>query len=159
MTNISKNRIVELMLQFIPVNQRGARRRICLITVIQFILHKLKTGCQWRFLYADIEGVRPAFCWQTVYRYFRLWVQSGAWEQLFYTLRNNNLNQTQLSVLNLDGTQRLYFRMPPLRGLVVLFLLYFLLTCRPAGALLLTFRPAGALLLTFRPAGALCGGL
>lgn len=105
MTNISKNRIAELMLQFIPVNQRGARRRICMITVIQFILHKLKTGCQWRLLYADIEGVRPPFSWQTVYRYFRIWVQSGAWQQLFYALRNNNLNKTQLSVLNLDGTQ------------------------------------------------------
>jgi transposase len=74
MINRSKNQIAELLLQFIPVNQPGARRRICLITVMQFILHKLKTGCQWRLLYADIDGVRPAFSWQTVYRYFRLWV-------------------------------------------------------------------------------------
>ena len=58
LTKISKEQIETLILPLLPKNKRGFKSRFNPIAIIQSIIHKLKTGCQWRNLFADIEGVK-----------------------------------------------------------------------------------------------------
>jgi putative transposase len=59
----------------------GAPRRVDLRAVVDAIFYKLRTGCQWRYLPADLPN------WVTVYYYFRKWGDDGTWERINTALR------------------------------------------------------------------------
>jgi transposase len=66
---------------------RGARhaegrpRKYPLRRVVDAVLYVVKTGCQWRQMPTDFPP------WQTVYQQFRAWRESGVWERVGSTLR------------------------------------------------------------------------
>jgi putative transposase len=62
--------------QFFPACKRGRPRKWELWLIVNAILYVTRTGCQWRML---PDSFPP---WQTVYGYFRRWIQAGVWEQL-----------------------------------------------------------------------------
>src|SRR5512133_973545 len=49
--------------------------------IVNAILYVLRTGCQWRALPHDLPP------WGTVWWYFRQWRDTGVWEQINTTLR------------------------------------------------------------------------
>ncbi len=105
--NITKNQIQELILPFIPKNKRGFSSGFDMGDVFKCILHKLKTGCQWKNIFVDIEGFKPPFSWNTVYYFYRKWVKENVFETIFSTfleLQEGKINQENL---NLDGTHSL----------------------------------------------------
>ena len=57
-------------------NSTGAPRKHSWRTILNAMFYVVKNGCVWRALPHDF----PA--WQTVYHYFRLFRQTGRWEQL-----------------------------------------------------------------------------
>lgn len=67
---------------YVPAARPGGRpRTINVREVVNAIFYLLRTGCAWRLLPHDFPR------WQTVYGYFRKWVQSGIWEQVHTRLR------------------------------------------------------------------------
>jgi transposase len=59
----------------------GRPRKYPLRRVVDAVLYVVKTGCQWRQMPTDFPP------WQTVYQQFRAWRESGVWERVGSTLR------------------------------------------------------------------------
>lgn len=59
-----------------PEKPVGKDREVDLRDVLNAIFYRADNGVKWRSLPCDF----PA--WQTVYGYFRLWVNLGIWEQI-----------------------------------------------------------------------------
>lgn len=54
----------------------GRPREVDLREILNAIFYKVDNGVKWRNLPGDLPT------WQTVYSYYRLWVQWGVWEQI-----------------------------------------------------------------------------
>ena len=54
-TNLQKELIEKCVLCFIPKNKRGFSSQFEMVDIFKCIVHKLKTGCQWSFLFIDLE--------------------------------------------------------------------------------------------------------
>ena len=59
----------------------GRPRKYELRRVVDAMLYVVKTGCQWRQMPVNFPP------WQSVYQQFRLWRDSGVWERVGKTLR------------------------------------------------------------------------
>jgi len=105
--NVTKVEMEEYILPFIPKNKRGFSCRFDTGDIFKCIIHKLKTGCQWKFLFIDIESVKPPFSWQTVYYYYRKWCKEGVFESMFSVYLQIQKDKLDTEKLNLDGTQSL----------------------------------------------------
>ena len=67
-----------------PRGQRhagGRPRKHELRRVVEALLYVVKTGCQWRQLPSNFPP------WKTVHEHFRAWRDSGVWERVGKTLR------------------------------------------------------------------------
>ena len=72
----------QLAERLFPVDKLGGRRRTTnLREVVNGIRYMLRTGCAWRLLPHEFPP------WQTVYRYFRYWMQSGVWQAIHTRVR------------------------------------------------------------------------
>lgn len=106
-TNLTKEQIENCILPFIPRNKRGFSSRFAMSDIFRCIVHKLKTGCQWKFLFVDIECLKPPFSWQTVYYYYRRWCNQNVFEIMFLTFLEIQRDKLDTEKLNLDGTHSL----------------------------------------------------
>ena len=59
----------------------GRPRKYELRRVVDAMLYVVKTGCQWRQLPGDLPP------WRSVHQQFRAWRDSGTWERIGKTLR------------------------------------------------------------------------
>ena len=71
--------------------------------VIQAILYRLKTGCQWRELPMK-QFFRVKYKWQSVYYHFQKWSKEGSWEKVWNLLLERHKNKLDMSSIQLDGT-------------------------------------------------------
>jgi len=106
-TNLQKELIETCILCFIPKNKRGFPCGFDMADIFRCIVHKLKTGCQWSFLFIDIEDCKPPFSWQTVYYYYRKWSEMGVFKEMFDTYLEIQKDKLDTEKLNLDGTHTL----------------------------------------------------
>lgn len=106
-TNLNKEQIQNCILPLIPKNKRGFSSVFDMVDIFICIVHKLKTGCQWKFLFVDIECIKPHFSWQTVYYYYRKWCKEGVFERMFHSILQMQKDKLDTEKLNLDGTQSL----------------------------------------------------
>ncbi len=106
-TNLTKVEIENLILPFIPENKRGFKSSFNKVDIFKCIVHKLKTGCQWSFLFVDLECVKVPFSWQTVYYYYRKWCDYGVFEQMWEVYKSVLRDHLDTEKLNLDGTHSL----------------------------------------------------
>jgi len=60
---------------------RGRRRQSDTRAVVNALLYRLRTGCQWRLLPREYPD------WRLVYYYFTQWARTGTLEQVQATLR------------------------------------------------------------------------
>ncbi len=65
----------------IPVYTWGRPRKLSMRAVVNAILYRLVTGCQWRMLPKDYPNHN------SVYHHFRRWSLDGVWEQINTVLR------------------------------------------------------------------------
>ena len=59
-----------------PAKHGGRHREHQMIRIINAIIYKVKTGCQWRLLPNDYPP------WRTVYEYFRNWSLDDTWQKI-----------------------------------------------------------------------------
>ena len=107
LTNVTKVEIESCIIPFIPKNKRRFPSRFEYSDIIKCIIHKLKTGCQWSFLFVDIECCKPPFSWQTVYYYYRKWCKMYVFKAMFETYLEVQKDKLDTEKLNLDGTHSL----------------------------------------------------
>ena len=54
--NLTKEQIENSILPSIVKNKKGFSSGFEMTDIFKSIVHKLKTGCQWKFLFVDIES-------------------------------------------------------------------------------------------------------
>ena len=106
-TNLTKEQIQNCILPLIPKNKRGFSSVFDMVDIFLCIVHKLKTGCQWKFLFVDIECIKPPFSWQTVYYFYRKWCKYAVFETMFENVLQMQKDKLDMEKLNLDGTHSL----------------------------------------------------
>jgi hypothetical protein len=86
--------------------QRGFECKIPLYKTFNYILYKLRTGCQWEFFPMDTDdhGV-PEATYQVPYYHFRKWSRDGSLQRLFDASIVTIRGELNLSEINLDGSQ------------------------------------------------------
>jgi transposase len=92
------------ILPLIPKNKRGFSSKHDPVIILQCIIHKLKTGCQWRYLFVELEGFTAPFSWELVYYYFRKWLKAGVFEKAFEIIIADKKDDLMSNNLYLDGT-------------------------------------------------------
>lgn len=85
---------------FLPNESKQGRPRRDLKPVVEGILWIIRTGAPWRDL-PDKYGP-----WQTVYRWFRQWIDKGLWRLMFRKLQESRerTNKIDWELHHLDGT-------------------------------------------------------
>lgn len=71
--------------------------------VVEAILYRLKTGCQWRQLPMK-QFFRGKYRWQSVYHHFQKWCKDGSWQRIWQVLLYKYKHLLDMSSIQLDGT-------------------------------------------------------
>jgi len=71
--------------------------------VVEAILYRLKTGCQWRLLPMK-QFFRIKYRWQSVYHHFQKWSKDGSWQQVWQCALQKYKHLLDMSSIQLDGT-------------------------------------------------------
>ena len=77
--------------------------KVELYQVIQAILYRLKTGCQWRELPMK-QFFRVKYRWQSVFYHYQKWCKDGSWERIWQYLLHKYRSLLDMSSIQLDGT-------------------------------------------------------
>lgn len=85
--------------------KRGYECKIPLYKVFNYIVYKLRTGCQWEFLPIDktADGV-PEVSYQVPSYHFRKWSRDGSLQRLFDASIMTIQGELNLSEINVDGS-------------------------------------------------------
>jgi len=94
-------------LEIIPhlsVAKRGFKTKSCLAEIVNCILYKLKTGCQWEFLPVQSLFSEVVLHYKTVFGHFRKWCKDGSWKQTWINLLSAKKSYLDLSSASIDGS-------------------------------------------------------
>lgn len=101
---LDKATIQQWLLPHLSIGERGSACRVDLTEVVEAILHRLKSGCQWRQLPVKQFFTSNPLTWQGVYYHFNKWVDDGSWVKVWVNLLASNRSTLDLSSLQLDGS-------------------------------------------------------
>lgn len=94
-------------LEIIPhlsIAKRGFKTKSCLIEIVNCILYKLKTGCQWYLLPVKSLFSEVVLHYKTVFGHFRKWSKDGSWKQAWINLLHDKKSHLDLSSVSIDGS-------------------------------------------------------
>jgi transposase len=91
--------------------KRGFETKSKLEEVINAILYKLKTGCQWAYLPVESLFSKDVLSWQSVYHHFRKWCKNNDWQDCWIQLLSRHKSELNFSSGDIDGSHT-----PALRG-------------------------------------------
>jgi transposase len=74
--------------------------------VVESILYRLKTGCQWRELPMR-QFFRVKYRWQSVFYHFRKWCKDGSWGRIWQHILGKYKHLLDMSSVQLDGIHTL----------------------------------------------------
>mgnify|MGYP001035149983 CR=1 FL=1 len=102
---LSKDIIEKWILPHLPVGKRGFSIGVPLEELVECILHRLKTGCQWRELPTRQFFVSGRVLdWTTVYYHFNKWSKAGCWEKIWISILMHYQEYLDLSSIEIDGS-------------------------------------------------------
>jgi len=108
---LDKDTIKTEILPHLPTAQRGYKTKSDMVEIVNSILYKLKTGCQWHMLPVSGLFTTEVLSYQAVYWHFRKWSKNGSWKECWIRLLDNHKTELNLSCVNIDGSHT-----PALRG-------------------------------------------
>ena len=102
---VTKSQFEHYFLPHLSTAKRGYVSNIPLYKIFNYILYKLRTGCQWELLPMDTtaDGL-PEASYQVPYYHFRKWSRDGSLQRLFDASIITIKGELNLSELNLDGS-------------------------------------------------------
>ena len=101
---LDKDTIKFEILPHLSVARRGYASKSDLLEVIQCILYKLKTGCQWHMLPVSSVFTRRVLHYKTVYGHFRKWSRNGEWGKVWGIVLKRYKSFLDMSSVDLDGS-------------------------------------------------------
>jgi transposase len=104
---LSKDRIERWIIPYLSKGERGPEPEVELVAIVQAILYRLKSGCQWRMLPLKAFFEQDAITWNGVYHHHREWVKDGSWQKVWVELLKANRSKVDLSSMQLDGSHTL----------------------------------------------------
>ena len=108
---LDKDTIKNEIMPYLSVAKRGYVSQGSLIEVVNAILHKLKSGCQWHQLPVEHLFGDVVLSWNAVYHHFRKWCRLGEWQSMFAVLVRKYKDRLDMSVTHIDGSHT-----PALKG-------------------------------------------
>ena len=105
MTSIlPKDMIISEILPYLPSGGRGPQlSEEKKLGIIQLILYKFKTGCQWDFLPIR-QFMDEPYSAKSVFHHFNKWSKSKVWERIWVNFLEKNKAYLDLSSAQIDGT-------------------------------------------------------
>lgn len=103
-TVLDKDTIKNEILPHLSKAKRGYVTQSCLIEVVNAILYKLKTGCQWAFLPVEALFSGKVLSHGAVYHHYNKWSKSGEWKSMWVRLLDKHRNELDISGVDLDGS-------------------------------------------------------
>ena len=100
---LDKDKIIFEILPHLSVAKRGYVSKSDLSEVIQCILYKLKTGCQWHMLPVSSFFTGRVLHYKTGYGHFRKWSRNGEWEKVWGIVLHRYRSFLDMSSVELDG--------------------------------------------------------
>lgn len=106
---MTKQEFEQYVVPFLPIKVSGAKVKVSLWKIYNYITKVLRTGMQWSelqdFIDKDKNGNREIH-YTTVFKRFQLWASFGVFEKSHEAIivAANNAGKLDLSILNGDGT-------------------------------------------------------
>lgn len=102
---LSKHTIETYIIPHLPINKRGPQLSVPRYQLVNSMLYRLKTGCQWRQLpITEHFGREDAISWNTVFYHFNKWSLAGCWQAVWLNLLKTFRHCLDLSSAELDGS-------------------------------------------------------
>lgn len=101
---LSRSIIETYIIPSLSVGSRGKTTDVPVLAIVQAILYRVKTGCQWREVpVKQFFGTTP-YTWQGVYYHFSQWIADDSWRNAFIALLKANPRVIDLSSAQLDAS-------------------------------------------------------
>ena len=94
---LDEDTIINEILPHLSVAKRGFICTGKLLEVVNAILYKLKTGCQWAYLPVESLFSEIVLSWQSVFHHFRKWCKKGDWQECWIQLLSSHKSELDLS--------------------------------------------------------------
>ena len=108
---LDKDTIKNVILPHLSVAKRGFIAKSSLIEVVNAILYKLKTGCQWAYLPVKELLSGKVLKYGAVFHHYNKWSKNGEWKSLWLQLLDKHRSALDMSSVDLDGIHT-----PAIRG-------------------------------------------
>jgi transposase len=104
---LNKDMLSQWILPHLILGKRGFSSRVPVDQIVELILYRLKTGCQWRQLPIRQFLSNDELTWQGVYYHFNRWTKLGCWQKIWINLLASHHAYLDLSCAQLDGSHTL----------------------------------------------------
>ena len=107
---LDKDTIKSEIMPYLSIAKRGFTSKFDLVEIVNAILYKLKSGCQWRLLPVGhlFSGESPS--WNTVFHHYRKWSLKEDWQRIYSRILNKNKSKLDLSLSHIDGSHTPAYR-------------------------------------------------
>ena len=107
---LDKDTIKSEIMPYLSIAKRGFSSKFDLVEIVNAIIYKLKSGCQWRLLPIGhlFSGELPS--WNTVFHHYRKWSVKEEWEKVFSNVLRKNKKILDLSISHIDGSHTPAYR-------------------------------------------------
>ena len=86
------------------IGSRGFDPTVPIHEIIEAILYRLKTGCQWRELPVKQFFSGNVLTWNTVFYHYNKWAKAGCWTKIWINILKENHQYLDLSSAEFDGS-------------------------------------------------------
>lgn len=107
---LDKDTIKSEIMPYLSIAKRGYASKFDLIEVVNAILYKLKSGCQWRLLPIGHLFTSEGPSWKTVFHHYRKWCKKEEWQKIYSRILSRNRNRLDLSISHIDGSHTPVYR-------------------------------------------------
>lgn len=101
---LDKDTIKNEILPYLSKAKRGYVTQSSLIEIINAILYKLKTGCQWSLLPVKSLFSDKVLTYGAVYHHYRKWCKADEWKSMWIQLLDKHRPALDMSSVDLDGS-------------------------------------------------------
>jgi transposase len=101
---LCEDTIIKEILPYLSEGSRGKSVKNKYLQIVQAILYKLKTGCQWALVPIKMFFDKP-YSASSVYHHYRRWISDGSWKICYLKILEKYKSFLNLSSIELDGSQ------------------------------------------------------
>lgn len=101
---LDKYTIKTEILPHLSVAKRVFVTKSSLVEIVNCILYKLKSGCQWSMLPVVSLFSEVVLSYKTVFGHFRKWCKNGDWKNSWIALLDKYKSELDMSSIDIDGS-------------------------------------------------------